>query len=710
MTENRYTLERTLTLPAALAIGIGTMVGAGIFVFPGLAIGDAGPAAVISFMIAGMIALLVALATAELATAMPMNGGGYYYISRTFGPLPGLIVGVGQSVGLIFASAFYLAGFGAYAVQILEESGLSMSDPRALLACGTALTLTLINIFGTKQAGDLQNKVVVTLTTILAFLFLYGLGQVTGLVGEPVWPKPFAPSGITPIFTTAALIFTAYLGFVQIATVAGEIKAPQANLPMALAGSVVIVTLLYALAIFVASALIPQDQMAELGETAMVVVGEALLGSAGGLMIMAAGLLATLSSANASILSASRSIYALGKDRFIPGAVSQVNHRFGTPHIALILVGLPIAALTLMGRVEVLAEVASLLHLVLYGLICLALIRLRYRQPLWYAPTFEVPMGKLVALIGAICCFGLIALMAPLSQKIGGGVIGLTLIWYLLFARGKTLSPPSPMHISPALRTPHMLIPVSLPDPQDPPPIALLQSFRGLDLFVLGINQITEQASPDQVREESEDEMKQALEAYIEPLKSAGLDPETALHFSANPDQTLIQAVKEENIHAVLAPKPITAVKRLILPIYDQAQVNARIGTVVRDLSRATGATVQPLLFPAHQPWEMQEEPSEKKRRDIDGDLLARYVRRTLRRSGLYRSKLSEAEIFSKDQSMTKVISEWSSDTDCVIFSQRPRRSYRSLFTALQNDIRQAAKGPVLLILNPEENRKKDKS
>ena len=108
----RGELERSLGLPQALAIGIGTMVGAGIFVFPGLAAGEAGPAAMLSFAIGAVIALLVALPTSELATAMPESGGGYYFISRSLGGLFGCMVGIGQWLGLVFASAFYLMEIG----------------------------------------------------------------------------------------------------------------------------------------------------------------------------------------------------------------------------------------------------------------------------------------------------------------------------------------------------------------------------------------------------------------------------------------------------------------------------------------------------------------------------------------------------------------------------------------------------------------------
>ncbi|NBB74117.1 MAG: amino acid permease, partial [Bacteroidetes bacterium] len=159
----RGELERTLSLSQALAIGTGTMVGAGIFVFPGLAAGEAGPAAMGSFAIGAIIALLVALPTSELATAMPESGGGYYFISRGMGTLLGAMVGIGQWLGLVFASAFYLMGFGYYLADIVRTLGVGLDVSVSGVALVTALLLTGVSVTGTKNTGSLQSGIVVVL-------------------------------------------------------------------------------------------------------------------------------------------------------------------------------------------------------------------------------------------------------------------------------------------------------------------------------------------------------------------------------------------------------------------------------------------------------------------------------------------------------------------------------------------------------------------
>ena len=433
-------LERTLDLSGGLAIGIGTMIGAGIFVFPGLAAGDAGPAAAASFAIGGAIALLVALPTSELATAMPKSGGGYYFISRGLGTLPGAIIGLSLWFGLVFATAFYLVGFGFYAVDALAEIGIGVSErlvlPFALLV---GAGFTLLNVTGTENAAKLQNGVVALLLSILVVFLGFGVLDAVGLVGEPTAPETFAPFGFFPILSVAALVFTSYLGFAQVATVAGEMKNPGRNLPLAMVGSVLIVTLLYVVTVFVATSSFGAERLANEGETAMVAVGRDLLGPIGGFAIIFGGLLATMSSANASILSTSRAIYAVSKDALLPRWASRINLKYGTPHVALGLAGGPILALTATGQVEILAEVASFLHLLMYGLMCVAQIALRRDEPEWYDPSFRVPGHPVVPIFGALASFALIGFMNRASQLIGLGIMLAMAGWHFYYARDVTL-------------------------------------------------------------------------------------------------------------------------------------------------------------------------------------------------------------------------------------------------------------------------------
>jgi amino acid transporter len=433
--EGDVELERTIGLAGGLAIGIGTMIGAGIFVFPGLAAGRAGPAAALSFAIGGVVALLVALPTSELATAMPRSGGGYFFISRGMGAAFGAVVGLGLWLGLVFASAFYLVGLGHYATAVLAEVGVRPAvDPVIAIGLVAGVALTALSIGGTENTASLQNGVVGVLLVVLTVILSYGGLDALGVFGRTTVPEQFFSQGVFPVFTTAALVFTSYLGFAQVATVAGEIRRPARNLPLAMVGSVLVVTGFYVVTIVVATSAFGAGRLATLGETAMVEVARTYLGFPGAVAILLAGLLATFSSANASILSASRAVYALSRDALLPLRASRLNLRFGTPHVALLSAGGPILVLVATGQVELLAEVASFLHLVMYGLICVCLLVLRRRSPDWYSPSFTVPGYPVVPVAGAVASLGLVAFMQPASVLIGILVMVVSYGWYRVYA------------------------------------------------------------------------------------------------------------------------------------------------------------------------------------------------------------------------------------------------------------------------------------
>ena len=437
-------LERTLGLVGGLAIGIGTMIGAGIFVFPGLAGAEVGTAATASFAVGGVIALLVALPTSELATAMPKSGGGYYFISRGLGTLAGTVVGLSLWLGLVFATAFYLVGLGFYALDAFAEIGIQIGANTgvivSVLAVVFGVAFTVLNVTGTENAAKLQNGIVALLLSMLVAFLGFGLLEVFGFVDADTPPGEATDVwAIGPIMSVAALVFTSYLGFAQVATVAGEMKNPGRNLPLAMIGSVVIVTIMYVLTILVATDVFDRATLEAAGETAMVEIGRELLGTGGALVIVVGGLLATMSSANASILSTSRAIYGVSKDALLPKWATRINLKYGTPHVALGMAGGPVIVLAATRQVELLAEVASFLHLIMYGLICVALLAIRRDEPEWYDPDFRVPGGPVIPALGAVASFGLIGFMSRSSQIVGIAVMIATAGWYVYYARDVTL-------------------------------------------------------------------------------------------------------------------------------------------------------------------------------------------------------------------------------------------------------------------------------
>jgi len=412
------------------------MVGAGIFLFPGIAGGRAGLAATLSFALGAGVALTVALPMSELATAMPRSGGGYNFVSKAMGGMVGSVVGMSLWLGLVFASAFYLAGFGHYTVALLGDIGVSLGSP-PVIAVLAGLILVIVAITGTEKTGRLQDSVLVILITILLFFLADGVLESLGVIGEVRTPVEFAPNGLGPILPVTALVFTSYLGFAQIANVGGEVQDPERNLPRAMIASVVIVGILYVSTLYVTTSFFSADRLSELGETALVEVARVLLGSAGAVVISLAGLLATLSSANASILGSSRMIFALGRDGLIPKRIGEVNERFRTPHISILLAGLPVVILALIGKITVLAQAASFLHLILYGLVAFSVVVLRHRDTDWYSPRFLTPGYPLLPIIGGFSSFAVILFMEPVAIAIGIATMLASVAWYFSYERIK---------------------------------------------------------------------------------------------------------------------------------------------------------------------------------------------------------------------------------------------------------------------------------
>ncbi|ELY80206.1 amino acid permease [Natrinema pallidum] len=437
-------LAKDLGLLSAIAIGIGTMIGAGIFVLPGTAVAQAGPLAALTFVIGGVTALFTALSASELGTAMPKSGGVYFYINRALGPLFGSISGWANWLGLAFASAFYMYGFGKYVNELVGAPALALG-PMTISAAQTigligAVLFITINYIGAKETGGLQIGIVLTLLGIL------GVFTVVGLLNANLDSlRPFAPPGTTSnVLPVTAIVFVSYLGFVQITSVAEEIKNPGRNLPLAVIGSVVIVTVVYALFLVVLLAAVPNELVAN-NDKAVVDAAELLfgqysvfglsLGTLGWGLLLLGGLLATASSANASILSSSRINFAMGREKIISPSVNDIHHRFGTPYKSILITGTLIIGFLFFGNLEFLSTAGSVLHLIVYGLLNVALIVMREAEPADYDPDFEVPLYPFVPIIGAVSSFALIAYIEPYVILLSSGLVVFAGVWYLLYAR-----------------------------------------------------------------------------------------------------------------------------------------------------------------------------------------------------------------------------------------------------------------------------------
>ncbi|TYT60627.1 amino acid permease [Natrialba swarupiae] len=480
MAETEEELAKDLGLVSALAIGIGTMVGAGIFVLPGVAAQEAGPAVVISFIIGGCIAMVNAFSVSELGTAMPKAGGAYYYINRALGPLAGSISGMGDWIGLAFASAFYCIGFGGYLADLLDGTTVSIpllgtftllpAVDLGTVAIGTIeIGLTLneiqigaiiagtifvgVNYMGAKETGGIQTAIVTILLGLLTIFAIVGFFSFDW--GTVTVDGSYTPEGTAAILPGAALVFVSYLGYAKIATVGEELKNPGRNLPIAIIGSVGIVMVIYTILVGLLMGLIPHEEFfletvenAPMSYAAEVVFDYQLpvagfeipLLGVGVTSITLAALLATASSANASILASARINFAMGRDKIVSDKLNEIHPRFATPYRSIAVTGFLIIVFIIgLGEtVEILSSAASVLHLVVYALINASLVVFRETNPPEYDPDFEVPFYPFLPIAGFVLSLALIGFMDPIATLISMVFVVFAIVWYFGYARTKT--------------------------------------------------------------------------------------------------------------------------------------------------------------------------------------------------------------------------------------------------------------------------------
>jgi amino acid transporter/nucleotide-binding universal stress UspA family protein len=423
--ESNGGLIRELGLTEAFAIGLGTMIGAGIFVLSAIAADRAGPAASLSYLAAGMICILVAMTVAELATGMPKAGGSYHLISRALGPSAGAVVGPGNWLGLTFATGFYLVGFARYVSYFL-----TIPAPVTVLVAGAFFVF--LNYRGAKLSGNVQKVIVAALLAVLALFIVRGLFSV-----DPQLHRPFVPFGWGAVIANVGLIIVSFTGFEKISTIAEEIKRPERNLPLAIVGSVIVATILYGGVLFVLTGVLPYLEVRQF-QAPLVEAANRFMSVVGIIGMSIGALLATASSANAAIMASSRINFAMGRDRILPHWFNVLHPTHLTPHRSVVVTGGLAILLALSGQAELLAEISSALFMVSYALLSLSLIVMRRAQPSWYRPAFRVPLYPYLPVLGGLLSLAVIATMDRISQIAGIGLVAISLAWYWAWGRRKT--------------------------------------------------------------------------------------------------------------------------------------------------------------------------------------------------------------------------------------------------------------------------------
>ena len=410
-------LKKSFGLIHVFAIASGAMISSGLFILPGHAYALAGPSVVLSYFLGGLVALAGALSIAELTTAMPRAGGDYFFITRGIGSGVGTVAGLLSWFSLSLKSAFAIVGMATFAALIVHLNGLVAG----LTLCAVFVAL---NIFGAREAARVQVVLVVGLLALMAVYIVAGITRV-----EMRHFHPFAPNGLPAVFSTAGFVFVSFGGLLNVASIAEETRNPGRTIPRGLILSLVVVTILYTLMVFVTTGVLPSEDL-DHSLTPISTGARATMGQAGYVALSIGAMLAFITTANAGILSASRYLFALSRDRLLPDALTRTTSRFHTPFVAILITGAVIAVALLL-PINLVAKAASTVLIVTNILACLCVIVLRESHLQNYRPAFRSPLYPWVQIIGVLALGFVLLEMGEDAYLISGGLalLGVAIYW-----------------------------------------------------------------------------------------------------------------------------------------------------------------------------------------------------------------------------------------------------------------------------------------
>jgi len=442
-------LSSALGLYSVTMIGVGAMIGAGIFVLTGIAAGAAGPALVLVFFLNGFVALLTAMVYAELGSCFPDAGGGYLWVKEGLPQPMGFLSGWMSWFAHSVACSLYALGFGAYSGHVLQELGIDLFGlhPDALvkvLAVTIILIFTYINYRGASEAGAAGNVVTVLKIVIIGLFILFGLKRMAGQPEAVQHFSDFFPKGYSGVFIAMGLTFIAFEGYEIIAQCAEEVVDYKRNIPRAIFLSLLIVVPIYILVAIVAIGAIDGEGMptwAFLGlkkEIAMVEAARQFM-PYGALALLVGGLFSTMSALNATIYSSSRVSFAMARDHNLPDALGLVHSVQRTPHAAILASGVIIAAMAVSLPIEDVASAADIMFLLLFLLVNITVIKLRQNRP-DLDRSFKVPLFPLIPIVAIVAQLFLALYMFNMSPVAWYTVIGWTgfgLLFYFTYSSRK---------------------------------------------------------------------------------------------------------------------------------------------------------------------------------------------------------------------------------------------------------------------------------
>jgi basic amino acid/polyamine antiporter, APA family len=423
-----------LRLIHVFAIGAGAMFSSGFFLLPGIAAAETGPSLPLAYLLAGLLVLPTMLSVTELAVAMPLAGGPYHFYRRALGPTIATVGGVGLWVALVLKAAFALVGIDAYLSIVFDL-------PSGAVGVVLAVVFTLLNVMGARESATIQVGLVAVLLVVLTAFVVVGGVSLTGTDREEFVDEfsPLFTGGAFGLLAATGIVFVAFAGLPQVASVAGEIRDPGTTIPRGILLALGVATAVYVAGTAVLILSLPAEELR--GDETPIATAADTFGVWGAVpLIVIAALAAFASTANAGVMSASRYPLALARDGIVWARFARLNSA-GTPVWAVVVSGMAIGLVVSVFDVDGIAKLASAFVLVSFGMMNASVIILRRARVPNYRPSFRVPGYPWVPALGILTSIVLVIDLGPVPVLSALGLAVGSAAWYRWVRRNQPGQP-----------------------------------------------------------------------------------------------------------------------------------------------------------------------------------------------------------------------------------------------------------------------------
>lgn len=434
-------LKRSLGPIGLIIMGIGAIVGAGIFIVTGVASVTSGPALILSFMIAGLACGLTALCYAEMASMITVTGGIYTYTHVTMGEIWAWMIGWTGILQYIIAASAVAIGWSSYTSgffssigfalpEIITSSPLTGSGLINLPALLIVALLTGILVLGAKESAKVNAAIVIIKLAVIALFIIIGAQFI-----NPTNYYPFVPNGLAGVLQGAAMVFFAYVGFDTVASAAEETKNPQKALPIGIIGSLAVCSILYIIVTAVMTGMVSYTMFE--GSAAPVQLALQSVGINWATAIVTVGAIAGLTTVIlVSMFVVPRLLFAMSRDELLPKTLTQVHHKFKSPITSIIIVGVVSALISAFLPLEGIFELVNISALTAFIFLALSVIILRKQRP-DIERKFKCPLVPVIPILSIIACLGLITQLKLITIEVFGAWLLAGLTFYFTFRRYK---------------------------------------------------------------------------------------------------------------------------------------------------------------------------------------------------------------------------------------------------------------------------------